>query len=502
MKVPIFKINENFFFDNCTLTYGHFNSVHPGHIRYLKHAASQGDKLIVAVLPDTKDGRKSNYQFSQLERADGLSALNIVDGILLLEDKISTLKEAVEVLNPNTLVLGTEFEFSNDKEIVEVIKIMKQNFKRVQFHAGEIQYASTGLLENSKKELVTQNRIKFLDACKRQDIYIDKLVEYIDSWKKAKLVVIGDTILDQYAGCEALGMSAEAPVLVVREIQKRNYIGGASIVASHIKALGAECNFISIVGNDNTANIVKQELSKLEISSFLIEDKSRQTTFKKRYVVENQKLFRVSRLNDHVLDKEIELKLIKKLEEIAPYIDGIVISDFMYGVITKEVIRKVLLLAEKYNLKIFGDVQCSSQIGLVTKFKNCSLICPNEREARIALQDKDSGLEALSNKLIKITNCEKLIMKLGAQGFIAYDQIKSGKIVSQSFPALSVNPVDVSGAGDSLIALMATALSTRNNFMAAAALGSCMSAIAVENMGNKPISANTLKDYIINLYKE
>ena len=72
---------------------------------------------------------------------------------------------------------------------------------------------------------------------------------------------------------------------------------------------------------------------------------------------------------------------------------------------------------------------------------------PNEREARIALQDKESGLENLSNKFIAETNSEKLIMKLGAQGFIAYSRQKSGNFIGQAFPSLSINPLDVSGAG-------------------------------------------------------
>ena len=200
-----------------------------------------------------------------------------------------------------------------------------------------------------------------------------------------------------------------------------------------------------------------------------------------------------------MLNKEIEDKLIKKIEEISPLVDGIVISDFVYGVITEKVIDKVLFLSKKYNLKIFGDLQCSSQIGLATKFKDFTLLCPNEREARIALQDKESGLENLSNKFIAETDCEKLIMKVGAQGFIAYYKQKSGGFVGQPFPSLSVNPLDVSGAGDSLLALMATGLSSGNEFLSTAALGCCMSAIAVENMGNKPINSKSLKQFLIKI---
>ena len=145
-------------------------------------------------------------------------------------------------------------------------------------------------------------------------------------------------------------------------------------------------------------------------------------------------------------------------------------------------------------------MQFSSQVGEVTKFKNFSLLCPNEREARVALKDKDSGLEQLCRNLIKLTNTERLIMKLGEEGFIAYDN-EFGKEINQPFPALSVNTLDVTGAGDSLLAVMSTGLSIGQPMMVTAAIGSCMSALAVERMGNSPISADDLEQRIRLVFK-
>ena len=313
MSIPILNINDHIPFWNCTLTYGHFNSVHHGHIRYLKHAASKGNLLIVAILPDTNGGKDNLYEFNQKERAEGLSSFNFIDGIILLNDEKNALLNAVKKINPNLLVLGKEFEKSRDSEITKAIEFMKKQNKAIQFHAGEIQYASTQLLENSKNDLLEENKRKFNIACKRQGIGINELFDCVKSWQDTNLLVVGDTILDQYAGCEAIGMSAEAPVLVVRELQKKNYVGGASIVASHIKALGAKCYFLSVVGKDEEAKIIKEKLLKQNIECEFIEDLSRPTTFKKRYLVENQKLFRVSKLNDHLLKKMLKKNYLKKL---------------------------------------------------------------------------------------------------------------------------------------------------------------------------------------------
>ena len=105
MNIPIFTVDNCPSLKKSALTYGHFNSVHPGHIRYLKNAANQEDALIVAVLPDTKKGKKRSYKFTQQERAEGLAAITIIDGILLLKDEDDALINAIKNLNPNLLVL-------------------------------------------------------------------------------------------------------------------------------------------------------------------------------------------------------------------------------------------------------------------------------------------------------------------------------------------------------------------------------------------------------------
>jgi sugar/nucleoside kinase (ribokinase family) len=98
-----------------------------------------------------------------------------------------------------------------------------------------------------------------------------------------------------------------------------------------------------------------------------------------------------------------------------------------------------------------------------------------------------------------VTQVESLIMKLGSKGFIAYQGMDEKTRKSQSFPALSINPIDVSGAGDSLLAVMAIGMSNKQDFFTTAALASCVSCLAVENLGNKPISRDSLIDFIQNI---
>lgn len=474
----------------CVLAYGHFTTIHPGHIRYLRHARGLGDTLAVALVGDGPADQAPPYPFSQAERAEALSLLRIADAIVLLE--ADELTDAIERLHPAVLVLGTELKGAPRLE--RSLALLHSQGGSVQFHAGEVSYASADLLTSSERDLRQQRRQQFAAACRRQGLTREQLLTSMEAWCDVRLIVLGDTILDQYAACEAIGMSAEAPVVVVRELAQRNFIGAAAVVAAHIRALGAQVELVSVVGTDSTADLVQQELKAQGIGDGLIRDPSRPTTFKKRYVVENQKLFRVSRLEQHNLHGPIEELLIARLAALAPLAQAIVVSDFVYGVVTPRVLAVVQELAQRHRLMLFGDLQCSSQVGTITRFQNFSLLCPNEREVRLALNDKDSGLESLCQQLLRQTQSERLVVKLASEGFIAYDRDHNGRIISQPFPALSVNPLDVAGAGDSLLAVMATGLASRQAMMPTAALAACMASLAVEAMGNTPISAEALRN--------
>ena len=481
------------------LGYGHFTTIHPGHIRYLKHAKSLGNTLIIALKGDgVLNNQESKYQFNQGERAEALALLDIADFLILLND--DEIDEIVKATNPKLLILGKQFEKSPEEKVQRAIQFLSKRGISTFFHGGDVNYFNAELLTSSEDEMREKRMTEFVSSCKRQSLTRNDLLQSIEKWEKANLIVIGDTIVDRYVACEALGMSAEAPVVVVKELENRDFCGGAAIVASHIRSLGAKCKLISVIGDDNCGSFVRDKISEIDISDGLIQDKSRPTTFKKRYLVENQKLFRVTRLEQTEINKSIESQIIAELEFSAKEANGIVISDFVYGVITHKILLKIDELAKKYNLKVFGDLQCSSQVGSILKFNNLSLLCPNEREARIALHEKDLDLETLSLQIIKKTNSSNLIMKLGSAGFIVYFR-KNNNINKQAFPALSINPVDVSGAGDSLLAVMAVGLSSSQDIVLTSAIACCMASLSVERMGNKPIKSEELKYTIINKLK-
>lgn len=492
------EIKENY--EGCLLAYGHFTVIHPGHIRYLRHCRDISERLVVAIMGDNQWGEDSRkrYKYNELERSESVALLGIADNIVVLSNE--DLSEAIRVLRPSTVVLGTEYRVGRLGQ--NTLDALREVNSRLQFHAGETTSDSAYLLEETEDTLKTKKMELFRDTCKANQLDKDYLARLVDGLKDARLIVLGDTVVDQYTACEALGMSAEAPVIVVREQKSKNFVGAAGVVAAHIQNLGASCKFISVVGKDDTAEVVREWVKTSEIEAVLVTDDTRPTTFKKRYLVEQQKLFRVSRLEEGDISEDIENQIIESLERFAADADAIVISDFVYGVLTKRVLARVYELANKHGLLLFGDLQCSSQVGDIKKYGDFTLLCPNEKELRIAMQDTSSGLETLSRAFIEETRCKNLLLKLSAEGFIGYEHNSSGEIQSVAYPALSVNPLDVAGAGDAVLAVMACGLSSGLSMAEAGALGACMASLAVEQVGNGPISCIRLKERLLEVLNE
>ena len=476
-----------------SLCYGHFNLVHPGHLRYLHHAKKINKKLIVAIRSDKDlDGDMFAQHYTEVERSTSIANIHIVDNVVIL-NKLS-IRGLIDLLRPSGLVLGKEFELEKTEQISFAIEEVKKYNGFVDFHAGDTHYSSSDLLYDSALNIEEVKKNSFRKICNSHNITYDDLHCKIQNFSNVNLLVIGDTIVDNYVACEAIGMSAEAPVLVVQELENREFIGGAAIVASHVKSLGGQCTYMSVIGDDPQANNVEKVLKDRGINVNLFVDKSRPTTYKTRYMVDNQKLFRVSKIKSHQISSEIEKDIIQKLTNLAPKLDGIMVSDFVYGVITLNVLDKIRSLAKKFNIKLFGDLQCSSQVGSVLKFQEFDLITPTEKESRIALGDNEGGIEWISNTLLKKTKSKNMLIKLGPEGFIAYGN--QNPIQRQNFPALTVNPVDLAGAGDSLFAAMSISLSSGSSLVEASLIGSCMASLAVKEVGNIPISKDKLSEYI------
>jgi len=290
-------------------------------------------------------------------------------------------------------------------------------------------------------------------------------------------------------------MSREDPTLVVSPQESKQFLGGAGIVASHAKALGASVNFISVTGNDEAAKFAEKLLLSYDVQSTLFKDSSRPTTLKQRYRVADKTLLRVSYLRQHEISQDLADRVEELLLKLIPKSNALIFADFNYGCLPQHLVTKLISLAQKYKLIIGADCQSSSQIGDISRYVGATFITPTEHEARLALRDNSSGLAHIGHQLLQKTKATSVLITLGPSGVLVVNQEpENGSGLSTDLlPALNPVPVDPSGAGDSLLVTTALALASNANPFQAAYLGSIAAAIQISRIGNLPINATELK---------
>ena len=470
---------------------GHFNILHTGHIRLLQFAKELGDVLIVGIESDRIAGEAAHI--NEKYRLEGVKLNNLVDEVILVDEPIV---DFVKRIKPDIIVKGKEHEliFNPEKAILD------EYGGKLVFSSGETIFSS---LELIKKEFeLTQNNIGIklpVEYLNRHQIKKINLAQILNKFANLEICVIGDLIIDEYISCQALGMSQEDPTIVISPIDSRKFVGGAGIVAAHAAGLGANVNFISVVGNDNIYEYAKDKLNEYGVDFHLEIDNNRPTTLKQRYRCANKTMLRVSHLHQNAISIELQDNIYNYLLKIIHKINVLVFSDFNYGCLPQTLVDKIIILANLHNVYLAADSQSSSQIGDIARFKKMNLITPTETEARISTRNKEDGLIIMADKLKNISDPKSILLKLGENGLLIHTSIDNHtEWQTDKIDALNPFPKDVSGAGDSLLITSAMATACGANIWESAVLGSLAAAIQVGRVGNIPLQLNELKAQIYN----
>jgi len=197
-------------------------------------------------------------------------------------------------------------------------------------------------------------------------------------------------------------------------------------------------------------------------------------------------MLRVNHLKQHAISQELQDKIVHKIQKNAAELDLIIFSDFSYGILTNDIVNKIIEIGKENKIEMVADSQSSSQIGDIAKFKNMTLVTPTEREIRLALGDFESGLVVLSEKFTADSHPKYIFTTLGAEGVMIYNT-HANELLTDNITALSTNVKDVSGAGDSLLTCSSMALCVGADIWQSAYLGSIAAAIQVSRVGNIPI---------------
>lgn len=473
-----------------SMCHGVFDLVHPGHIRHLTYTKSKSNILIVSITSDihVKKADLRPYVPQRL-RAENLAALEFVDYVII--DKNETPIENIKKLKPDFFVKGYEYITSrkDNPNTYEEKKVLESYGGEFLFTPGDYVLSSSNIIENENPDL---SLIKLKSLLEGENMSFKKIFGTLKKFKDVEVLVVGDTIIDTYVSTTLLGNNAKTPTFSTKYLGEKKFIGGAAIVAQHLKSAGAKVKFCSVLGKDSLSNLVKKEIKKSGIKDLILIDPQRPTTEKKYFISDGHRLLKVDTVENSPIRSET-------LNKICNYIKNhkkgiIIFSDFRHGIFSKESIKK---LKDSINKNVFkvGDSQVASRWGNILDFSNFDLITPNEREARFALADQDSSIRPLATKLYNKSNCKTLIFKLGSKGILTLRRKFSERDLRSFFviDALEKNAVDPVGCGDALISYAALGLFVSKNPLIASVLGSVSASIQCKINGNLPISKQQVK---------
>ncbi len=469
------------------MCYGTYDIVHPGHVRQLIYAKTKGDLLIVCVATDKYvTNRPVGPYVPQELRALNLAAFEVVDYVVI--DPNPSPIDYILKLKPDFFVKGFEHSLnSNHPRTREEMEALTSFGGQLIFSPGDIFYSTNTLLSVEKPNLSFD---QLLTLMKAEGIEFKDLLLVIQKFKKAKIHVIGDLIVDKYSRCTILGPAQKAPAFSVRLDKTDVFVGGAGIVAKHLKALGADVTFTTVVGDDETGKYAINALKASGIKSNVLIDSSRSTTSKERFFTEKGQLaLQVDQVDNTRISDQLVDKVCQFLEKTPA--DAVVCSDFRHGLFNPETISKFTWAIPPGCIKV-ADSQVSNRWGNILDFNGFDLITPNEREARFALGDQDTTVRPLAQMLYNRARCRYLILKLGENGLMAYRS--PGMEVREYFyiDSFVKNLSDPIGAGDALLAAATLSLITTKNIVIASILGNLAAAIECSKLGNIPITSEEL----------
>jgi D-beta-D-heptose 7-phosphate kinase/D-beta-D-heptose 1-phosphate adenosyltransferase len=313
----------------------------------------------------------------------------------------------------------------------------------------------------------------------------------ISKFDQCRLLVIGDLMLDEYLRGEVDRISPEAPVQVVA-IQKEDFtLGGAGNVVNNVVALDGKISVVGVIGSGSNGQLLLERFTELGVDTKgIIKEPGRITTQKTRIIAANhanKQVLRIDREKKQDISTSTLKKMVRFIEDKMPDIDVVLISDYGKGLITRNLLSKVIASAKKHEKMIIVDPK-----GLdFSKYSGVSLLTPNKKEAALASGveiNDESSLEKAANKILENIGLDNLLITCGKDGMVLFERNKEPFRVK----AEARQVFDVSGAGDTVIALLGLAVASGNSIHDSVTIANAAAGKVVGKAGTATVSKQEL----------
>lgn len=475
------------------MCHGTFDIVHPGHIRHLLYAKNKADVLVVSVTAD-EHITKANFRpyLPDKLRAFNLAALEMVDYVII--DPQPKPLDNLRLLQPDYFAKGYEYVAGKiDPRTREEMDVLESYGGEFIFTPGDVVYSSSAIIETQAPNLAAEKLLLLLEG---EKLTFGDLYRALEGLAGLKVHVVGDLIIDSYTYTTLIGGNTKTPTFSVRHEHRKDFVGGAGVVAKHLRAAGADVTLTTVLGEDALKDFALADLSKAGVRINAVIDPTRPTTNKNAVIAGGYRLLKIDTLDNRAISGRV---LDQFREHIAATkCDAIVFSDFRHGVFNPETISPLIHSIANGMYKV-ADSQVASRWGNILDFRDFDLLTPNEREARFALGDQDSVVRPLALRLYREARCKTLMLKLGEKGLITYRTLPKNYEDVRAFfvmDSFAGRVVDAVGAGDALLAYATLAMATTGNPVTASVLGAMAAACECEYDGNVPVGLEDMSDRI------
>jgi rfaE bifunctional protein nucleotidyltransferase chain/domain len=478
--------------------HGVFDLLHIGHIRYFEQARRMGDVLVVTVTPDRfVDKGPHRPAFPEQLRVEGVASLGCVDYAAL--NQWPTAEETLRVLQPDVYVKGSEFKNTGadmTEKIAREEKVVKEIGATLVF-TEDIVFSSTNLINRYISNFPEEVQ-QYLELFRKR-YTIQQVLDTIESMATLNVLVIGDTIIDEYQYCEPIGISSKDPVIVVQYQSHDVFAGGVLAVANHVANFANQVHLVTILGErDSYEDFIRSQLSP-NISPFFVYQQDTPTIVKRRFVegYSLNKLFEIYIMGGSNISGEHELQVCSWLKNQLPQTDVAIVADFGHGAISKS-IRNTLVRRAPF-LAINTQANAGNRgFHTITRYPHADYVCIAEHEIRLEMRDVVGKLRPMMDFLAQKIDCSQFVVTRGRKG--CYVRGSSGEFVA--VPSLAQKVVDRIGAGDAFLSVTALAAVLKAPHEILGFIGNVVGALSVEIMGNcKSIDKPSVKNFIVSLLK-
>ena len=479
------------------MCHGTFDLVHPGHLRHLAFARSQGDLLIVSITTDEHVTKADMRPYVPEElRALNLAALQLVDYVVI--DREPNPIDLIGLLQPDVFVKGYEYGTALPPKTVAEKQQVESYGGRMVFSPGDFVLSSSAVIENDPPRIALE---KLLTLMQVEGLEFAHLHDALSALDRLSVTIVGDIIVDSLTTASIIGGYRKTPTPSVRVEQHQMFVGGAGIVAKHMAASGAAVHLVSVIGDDELGRFAAEDLERSGVRTTLQVVSSRPTTHKNAVVADGYRLLRIDTVDNSTISHEQLEPMLEAVGSSRP--DAVVFSDFRHGIFNRGTIP-MFMAAVPEGVFTVADSQVASRWGNILDFAGADMITPNEEEVRFALGDQDSVIRPLGSALYDQARCRILLLKVGARGMMTFrDSLE--KVDRRSFftvDALANGPIlDPVGSGDALLAYATVTQLATGNEVIASIIGSVAAGIECEFEGNIPVTPDRVRARLSELEK-